>query len=186
MRMTRTDADRVTLRLAAPADREHAYRWCAQSDITELMLGPPTFPDAPIPTWEEFVEDYRSFFFDGPLTARGRSFVIEADGRPVGHVSFDGRGLPEGTVEVDVWLSERAVCGRGYGPRALRLLVDRVRGEFGTRRFILRPTARNSAAIRAYTRAGFALSDMSQEQAESEFGAGDYHDFVTFIREFAD
>ncbi|RAJ99855.1 hypothetical protein LX87_01551 [Larkinella arboricola] len=38
---------RVCLRPATLSDRQSIYEWLAHSDLTALMLGPPTFPENP-------------------------------------------------------------------------------------------------------------------------------------------
>jgi hypothetical protein len=67
----------VTVRPAREHDRRAIYQWLAESDLTPSMLGPPNFPDAPEPTWDQFCEDYGPDFFDGTRQEVGRSFIIE-------------------------------------------------------------------------------------------------------------
>jgi hypothetical protein len=44
-----------TLRAAREGDRQAIFRWLAESDLTPSMLGPRHFPDAPVPTWDQFL-----------------------------------------------------------------------------------------------------------------------------------
>jgi hypothetical protein len=55
---------RVILRPATPMDRKPIFDWLTNSDLTNQMMGPPTYPDSKIPTWDEFIEDYKEYFFD--------------------------------------------------------------------------------------------------------------------------
>ncbi len=55
-----------------------------------MMMGPPRFPDHPIPSWQEFCEDYSDRFFRPEGDGFGRLFVIGADQREVGCISYDG------------------------------------------------------------------------------------------------
>jgi RimJ/RimL family protein N-acetyltransferase len=49
--------------------------------------------------------------------------------------------------------------------------------EFGCRKFILAPSKRNAAAIRAYEKAGFVQTDMKVPESES-----DYSDMIVMVR----
>lgn len=53
----------ISLRPAAPEDRQSVFEWLCKSDLTLCMLGPPDFPDNPVPEWEEFNRDYQNHFF---------------------------------------------------------------------------------------------------------------------------
>ena len=168
----------VTLRPAREQDRRAVYHWLAASDLTPSMLGPPDFPDAPVPTWDQFCEDYGPPFFDGTRADVGRSFLIEVGGEAVGHVNYDGLDSGRGTAELDVWLRSSADCGHGYGSDALRTLTRYLHEAFGTTEFILRPSRRNRRAIHAYTKAGFSILPLTNEQHAEVYGPGDYGDTV--------
>ena len=49
---------RITLRPATKNDRRDIYMWLVASDVTASMMGPPTFPEVPIPT-----EDNQPYHF---------------------------------------------------------------------------------------------------------------------------
>jgi diamine N-acetyltransferase len=172
----------ATLRPAEANDRRDLYQWLAQSDLTPSMLGPPHHPDAPVPTWEKFCADYGPHFFDGSRHQVGRSFIIEVDGRAVGHVSYDGMDSGRGLAELDIWLRSEACCGYGYGTDALMALTRHLHEAYGITAFIMRPSLRNRRAIRAYTKAGFTLLDLTPEQQASLYGPGDYQDTVVMLK----
>jgi len=147
-------------------------------------MGPPTFPDAPVPTWEAFCDDYRMHFFDGSAPLLGRSFVILVDGEPVGQVNYNDieeRGGLRRT-ELDIWLRAERFCGHGYGSDALETLCTHLAREFGVRQFVVQPSARNPRAIRAYEKIGFVRQDLTPEQALAEWGPRDYHDSVVMVK----
>jgi diamine N-acetyltransferase len=175
----------VTLRPAEDSDRRAVYQWLAASDLTSSILGPPDFPDAHVPTWEEFCADYVSLFVDGSQPALGRSYVIERDGEAVGHVSYDRRHLPAGWAELDIWLAGGRFCGHGYGPAALETLVRRLHQTLGLTDFILRPSLRNARAIQAYAKAQFELLPLTIAQQAEIYGPGDYNDTVVMHRTVA-
>jgi hypothetical protein len=83
----------ATLRPAREQERRAIYQWFAESNLTPSMLGPPDYPDAPVPTCDQFCEDYGPQFFDGAGPEVSRSFLIEVGGESVGHVNYDGMDL---------------------------------------------------------------------------------------------
>jgi RimJ/RimL family protein N-acetyltransferase len=172
----------VTLRPARESDRRDVYRWLAESDVTRCMMGPPLYPDASVPTWDEFCDDYGPHFFDGSREEVARSYVIEVDGEAVGHVNYDGMDPVRGTVELDIWLRSEGVCGRGYGSDALAALTGHLHERFGTTEFVIRPSRRNPRAVHAYEKAGFAPLPLSGEQQAEMYGPGDYTDAVVMRR----
>lgn len=178
--MSRTD--RVVIRPARLADRRAVYEWMAHSDITSSMMGPPIFPDAPVPTWEQFCADYVPCYFDGTDERFGRSYIIEEAGRALGHISYSRVEAQPDCYELDVWMRSLADCSRGLGSTAIDLLCRRLRASLGVSRFIMRPSARNARAIRAYRKAGFEIAPMTRAEQDAAFGPGDYEDTVTLAR----
>lgn len=97
--------------------------------------------------------------------ADGEALIL-ADARPVGYLRWqrltraevDEAGLheiPDGAVDVDVFIGEPDAIGRGIGPVALRLLVDRLRQDATVPLVVLSTAVENHAAMRAYEKAGF-------------------------------
>lgn len=169
----------VLLRPAGQDDRRDIYEWLVASDVTPLMMGPPTYPDVPIPTWDEFYADYASHFFDGSRPNHGRSYVITVDAEPVGHINYDGLDCQQSIAELDIWLRAQSFCGHGYGTDALVALMGFLRDKFAVETFIVRPSHRNQRALRAYEGAGFRPSKMSLEDQSRIYGLGDYSDTIT-------
>jgi len=96
----------------------------------------------------------------------GANALIACDGRPVGYLSWrkvaretlDSLGLheiPAGSVDIDILIGEADCVGRGLGPKALALLVDRLRADPTVPLVGLTPSVENLAAQRAYEKAGF-------------------------------
>lgn len=173
------------LRPSTPEDKQMIYEWLAHSDVTASMIGPPTFPDQQIPGWDEFLADYQDHYFDSSIPELGRSFVIMADGEPIGQINHSEiTGEPRRT-ELDIWLKSERYTGKGYGPAALLALVDLLHREFWVVEFVIRPSARNPRAVHTYEKAGFQLSDMSPRAAAERYGPGDYADEVVLIKKLA-
>ena len=99
--------------------------------------------------------------------SRDTDAVITADGRPVGYLCWqrlspselEAAGLtdlPEDLVDIDILLGEPELLGCGVGPRALALLLAKLRGE-GVGFAGLATSTSNRVAIRAFEKAGFRL-----------------------------
>jgi len=168
---------KISLRPACFQDRKNIYDWLANSDITSCMLGPPHFPDNPIPTWEEFVDDYNPLFFSDDDPSSGRSFIIIANDEDVGHINYNEVDRENSRVELDIWLKSSAYCNKGYGTDAILTLVDYLSKTLGCRKFIIAPSARNDRAVRSYEKAGFVRSEDIPENF-----IPDYKDTVVMIK----
>jgi RimJ/RimL family protein N-acetyltransferase len=172
----------VILRPAKSSDSRSIYEWLAHSDLTSSMLGPPLFPEVPAPTWEQFCAEYPPHFFDGSRSDVGRSFIIEVNGFPVGHINYDGLDSVRRCAELDIWLRSSECCGKGYGSDAIDTLVIFLQEKYQVKKFILRPSQRNTRAIKSYKRAGFKIIDISQDEQLRIHGPGDYTDNVFMMR----
>lgn len=145
------------------------------------MMGPPEFVENPIPTWVEFCADYQDFFFDGSRPEVGRSFIIEHNGKAIGHTNYQ-IDTQQSFAELDIWMRDSSCCGHGWGTAALCLMCDLLHRTLGMREFILRPSARNARAIRSYEKAGFVPSHLSPAEQTVRYGPGEYRDTVTLHR----
>lgn len=171
----------VTLRPAAIEDRRVIYEWLAKSDITESMMGPPLYPDNKIPTWQEFCDDYVLHYFSDEKPELGRCFVIMVNNEPVGQVNYNAIDK-NNRIELDIWMSCQANCGKGYGPDSLKALCKYLYEEFGISEFYIQPSARNTRAIKAYEKTGFKKVSLSIEQAEKEYGPADGNEPVYMVK----
>jgi aminoglycoside 6'-N-acetyltransferase len=91
--------------------------------------------------------------------------LISLDGRPVGYVLWQRPSreelataglatLPPDHVDVDILIGEPELIGRGIGPSALLLLLDRLRSK-GVSSVGLGTDIANQRARRAFEKAGF-------------------------------
>ena len=155
----------VILRPATLADRQPIFDWLTNSDLTKFMMGPPTYPDSPVPTWEEFKNDYKEYFFDSSKPDLGRCFVIEFNSEPIGQINHDKISKTDSSTELDIWLKSSKYINKGYGTDAIITLCDYLAEKFGCKKFIISPSKRNSAAIRAYEKAGFIKTDEKPDES---------------------
>lgn len=174
----------VTLRPASPEDEQAILDWLLRSDITPTILGPPLYPERPVPPPEEPGLGYEPHYLDGSAPELGRCFLILVGGEPVGQVSHNDIHERDGRkrVELDIWLRSEAFCGKGYGTDALDALCRHLHETFGVEVIMVQPSSRNPRAIRAYENAGFTRIRQPIEVARELWGPSDYVDSVYMVR----
>jgi diamine N-acetyltransferase len=155
---------------ATLADRRRIFEWLALSDLTAKMMGPPDFPDNPVPTWEEFLDDYLPHFFDDENPYIGRSYVIEARGEAVGQINYNDIDRSTGTVELDIWLAGSQHTHKGYGSDAILTLCRFLNENLDCNAFILAPSVLNGEAVAAYRKCGFEPIDWVPEGFVPDYG----------------
>jgi RimJ/RimL family protein N-acetyltransferase len=177
---------RTKLRPATMTDRRRIYLWMAHSDATPSMMGPPDYTDHPIPSWQEFCQDYGEQFFRPSGDGKGRSFIIIADGEEVGTIGYDLCDKKKSRAVLDVWLRGEKYCGRGHGTDSLNALRRHLFEEYGIRNLSISPSSRNKRAVAAYSKSGFRRVAMTKEEIEDQFGRGvsilDYRDNMVMKR----
>jgi len=172
----------VALRPATQSDLKTAYDWLARSDLTALMMSSPTYPDMPIPTEQEFCADYLAHFSDDSASELGRCFIIMAEGEDAGVVCYNEINKARRETELDIWLKSSAYSGKGYGPDALEALCAELHRVYGIENFVIRPSARNPRAIKAYQRAGFEVQNVTAEEQQLRYGPGDCSDTMVLVK----
>lgn len=169
----------VSIREATKEDRLNVFEWFTDKDIADAMFMGEFYPDNPLPTKEEFFEDYEAYFFDGSALEKGRLYIIQYESESIGAISYSSDHLKGKRAELDIWLSGKEVCGKGYGSEAIRLLCEELTQNLKVEEFIIRPSKMNKNAIRAYKKAGFKplegdLSIFIDRSFHEGFGEGDY------------
>jgi len=175
---------RVVLRPATTEDEPHILEWLLRSDITPSILGPPIFPERPVPSLDDSSQRLDPHYLDGTAPELGRCFLILVDGEPVGQVTYNDIVERDGRkgVELDIWMCSESCCGKGYGSDALDALCRHLHEQFGVEEFMVQPSARNPRAIKAYEKVGFRRLDLPLEAARDLWGLNDYCDSVYMIR----
>ena len=110
----------LTLRPATFQDKRNIYNWLAHSNLTSEMLGQPTYPENPVPTWDEFNEDYSDHYFDGSQPLKGRCFIVIHNGQEIGQINYNEIDTNSKSTEIDIWLADRAFTGKGFGTVSLK------------------------------------------------------------------
>ncbi|MEW2064474.1 GNAT family N-acetyltransferase [Streptomyces sp. NPDC007002] len=124
------------------ADVDLLGRWFASPDFVEHGGGVPLSRD-------EVAEKYV-----GRRRPRVRSFLVLAQGTPVGYAQYWHADVAEGGVDMVLAPEAR---GRGLGPDAARALLAHLGGTLGWRRVAVDPLRGNVRAVRAWEKAGSRL-----------------------------
>ncbi|MHC3815774.1 MULTISPECIES: GNAT family N-acetyltransferase [unclassified Streptomyces] len=140
-------ADRVVLdgvltRLVptAEGDVDLLAQWFASPEFVEHWGGVPI-------SRAEVAEKYV-----GRRRPRVESFLVLAEGAPVGYAQYWRAGVADGGIDM---VLEPEARGRGLGPDAARVLLAHLGGDLGWRRVTVDPARGNLRAVRAWEKAGF-------------------------------
>lgn len=109
--MSTIKAPSLLLRSAVFEDRRKVYTWLVASDATSSIMGPPRFPDYPVPEWEKFCADYPEHFFLPEGDGYGRMFILCAEGREIGYISYCGLNNWQGLAELEICIAASADWG---------------------------------------------------------------------------
>ena len=169
--------DKIQIRPATLQDKRKVFDWLTNSNLTKEMMGLPNFPDAQIPTWDEFDNDYLDHYFDGSAPLKGRCFIIIEEGNEVGQINYNTIDNETNNTDLDIWLSDIKHTGRGIGTEAIQLLCNYLFKEFGCKQIAMAPSKRNKNAIKSYEKAGFEMTDKQLDESEK-----DYEDNVVMIK----
>lgn len=105
---------------------------------------------------------------DEPESTR---LTIEVDGAVAGMIQFYEEPEPHHYASIDLFL-DPALHGRGLGTEALQNLVRRLIDERGHHRITIDPSVGNTAAIRAYEKAGFKPVGVMRRYERNPDGSG--------------
>jgi len=175
--------ERINLKPATLKDKRMVYEWASQTDITKSMMGLPTFPDQPIPTWEKFNNDYKDYYFDGSKPELGRGYLICTENETVGFVNYNDINFDERYTELDIWLKSESYCGKGYGSDAILTLCKFLKENYNLNYVIMEPSKRNPRAIQSYKNAGFKEVPLSIKETKEKYGPGDYYDGIYMLKQ---
>jgi RimJ/RimL family protein N-acetyltransferase len=133
------------------------YRWINDFEVTRYYL------DTPRPqTLEERAAWYER------LSAGNQhdiDFLIYelATMRPIGRVGLEEISYQHRRASFGILIGEKDCWGKGYGTEATRLTLDYGFRLLGLHNIMLSVSSANTAAIRAYTRAGFRVIGARRE-----------------------
>jgi aminoglycoside 6'-N-acetyltransferase len=101
-------------------------------------------------------------------------FAVELEGEVVGLVQYHEEDDPMYRhAGIDIFLSED-VQGQGLGTETVRMMAEYLIRERGHHRLVIDPAAHNTAAIRAYEKAGFRPVGVMRQY--ERLPGGEWHD----------
>jgi len=133
----------LTIRNACATDAELLSRWWNDGAV----MAHAGFPDG-LGTTPEIVTDELS----GNSDESGRVLIIEADGVPVGEMSYGNQG--GGCAEIGIKICDFSAQGKGYGPIFLKMLIGEL-FSMGYEKIILDTNLKNTRAQHVYEKLGF-------------------------------
>jgi aminoglycoside 6'-N-acetyltransferase len=102
------------------------------------------------------------------------AFAVELEGEVVGLVEYHEEDDPTYRhAGIDIFLSED-VQGQGLGTETVRMMAEYLIRERGHHRLVIDPAAHNTAAIRAYEKAGFRPVGVMRQY--ERLPGGEWHD----------
>ncbi|PKW27781.1 GNAT family N-acetyltransferase [Phycicoccus duodecadis] len=158
----------VTLRSRTPEDLDVLFRLSTELDTWEERSARPPRPM----TREAYEARLAQVTVEHGSDAV--SFVVDVDGAATGIVTLLDVDHLARHAEVGITL-ERSFRGRGIGTAAIVLLVEFGFVRLNLRRLHLQAIASNTAAIRAYEKAGFVVEGRQRQHA---WVRGGYEDIV--------
>jgi RimJ/RimL family protein N-acetyltransferase len=153
-----------------------------------VTLRPIEEEDAPVVTrWQNQPEIWWSMDYERPWSlqgvredlersrAEGHSFVIEADGRPVGRIGLDRFRRRDRICSLYLYIGEPDSWGRGHARDALMALLAHAFDRMDLARVEALTLAANTRGVRVYERCGFRRDATLPERS---FKDGSYVDHV--------
>lgn len=132
------------------------YEWATQSDSTSFWYGE-LYGDH-IPTYEEFIRDWKRYYFDGSEPEKGRCFMIFVGNKAIGQVNYNEINRKNNSVELDIIIAEDIEKNKGYGSDALKTLAKYLFQNMNIQLCWIEVITKNPRAIRAYEKAGFKIT----------------------------
>lgn len=148
--------EKVRLRPMTVEEIPQFFKWATQSDATPYWYG--ELQGDEIPTYEEFLKDWKKHYFDGSAPEKGRSFVILVDNEAIGQVNYNEIDQHNNSVELDIIIAEDRHKNRGYGSDALRTLTGYLFQKMSIQKCWIDAIQKNPRAITAYKKAGFIIT----------------------------
>lgn len=133
----------ISLRKVKNTDKKYFAKWWRDKELLRLTSGVLECIS------DEEVEEYFSMM---EKTKTDHHFVIIVDKKPIGHISLIKRG--NNWHETQIIIGEKKYWNKGYGTRAIRLLVKKA-NRLGAKRIYLEVRPDNMRAINAYEKCGF-------------------------------
>lgn len=133
------------------------FEWATQSDATPYWYG--KLQGDYVPTFKEFLKEWKKYYFDGSAPEKGRCFVILIDDKAIGQVNYNEIDRKNDSVELDIIIAEDRYKNKGYGTDALQTLSKYLFLVMDIQKCWIDVVQTNPRAIRAYQKAGFNVTE---------------------------
>ena len=141
--------ERVYLRRPIIQDAQYVFHW-ERDDV--VWRYDPRRP------YSQHMREFLPIFERNYVQGNGRQFwfIIEDEKHiPIGTITYFNIDYRSGQVEVGLGLGDKARWGKGYGPEAIRTLVDYLFTQPGIVRIYAETATANNPARRAFAKANF-------------------------------
>ncbi len=129
------------------------YKWATQSEGSKFWYGE-IYGDE-LPSFEEFVKDWKPYYFKNTHPEKGRCFFILLNKKPIGVIAYNS--VISRRTEIDIIIADKQNQSKGYGPEAIRLLVKYLFEKMKIKEIWVGAINKNPRAISAYKKAGFEV-----------------------------
>jgi len=141
--------DRIYLRQPVMADARYVFNWERDDEVWRY--------DPHRPFSQNFA-DFLPLFERNYVRGNGRQywFIIEDERHtPIGTITYFNVDYRLGQAEIGLGLGDKTRWGKGYGPEAIRTLVQYLFGSPGLTRLYAETAVANRPARRAFVKANF-------------------------------
>ena len=142
--------ERITLRRPRLEDAAHVFNWERDDEVWRYD------PRRP---YSRTMAEFLPIFERGYIRGNGRQywFIIEDEQHvPLGTITYFNLDYRLGQVEIGLGLGEKSRWGRGYGPEAIRTLVQYLFTLPAVARVYAETALANYPSRRAFAKAGFS------------------------------
>ena len=119
-------------------------------------------------------DEFDDYFYDNPTIANRCGFITLYDSEPIGHISWDPRGLPD-FVRIGHNCIAAAYKGRGFGKLQLQEAIRRITASDAPMKIVVTTSGSLIAARHNYESVGFKL--MAIRENREDYFTGDYYDY---------
>jgi len=137
--------DGISFRPLVDGDRERLFDWRNRPEVARHLFGPTPIARPDHDRWFDRLSGDRS----------RRSWIVEADDRPVGLVNLTGITEPGGTCVWGGYVADPQDRGRGVGRLMVDFGLDQAFETLGVENVTLEAYVDNEAAVSLYRSVGF-------------------------------
>lgn len=141
------EGTRLTLRTLKPEDATQTYAdWLNDAEVHRYL----ETKSATIESVREYIEKR-----DAQDNCLFLGMYLKETDQHIGTIKLEPINLENGTATIAIMIGERSAWGKGYGPEAMRLLINYGFTSLGLNEIDLGVIADNIGAIRSYEKVGF-------------------------------